>query len=463
MSDHPLSSPSSICRQLLVLAALNVLGLGATQAGSIPKAQAGLSPKPVLAESGSPGLQEPSSAQDQQVSLGGLDEVLEATRVKLEELIAAANSKLRDEFEAVEENNRRLAADLAEASSRRSELESGIALAAARIAELTEAADAAQRESARLNEALNQLQSQNHELDESLARAEAAREAAEAKAEETQAEMADKLKEAAAAATRSKAELAAAKEALSQVAGAVVEAERARQAALSEADARQMEAAQAQEKLTAAKSESGQIASRNAQLEQRIASLYMAVTSATKTARQDLLAISEKIAALKGALDSSESDEAVPGGGPQAEPDQVADEPASASPATSQPPASDSTSHTDAGEPSDGASEVAMVKQPAAPQEAESALPGFEANIRLINDLELSASGTNLFSGVKQVSGHAVDVGATTGWESLPPIGQESYLESLLEHWVAERGGEGPAVVRIVDQNGRVLVEKSKP
>jgi hypothetical protein len=33
----------------------------------------------------------------------------------------------------------------------------------------------------------------------------------------------------------------------------------------------------------------------------------------------------------------------------------------------------------------------------------------------------------------------------------------------LLDYWVAARGGEGRAVVRIVDQSGRVLVEKSTP
>jgi hypothetical protein len=60
------------------------------------------------------------------------------------------------------------------------------------------------------------------------------------------------------------------------------------------------------------------------------------------------------------------------------------------------------------------------------------------------------------------VNGREVHVGTTAAWDSLPPVGQQSYVESLLEYWVAARGG-GPAVVRVVDRSGRVLVERSRP
>jgi hypothetical protein len=61
------------------------------------------------------------------------------------------------------------------------------------------------------------------------------------------------------------------------------------------------------------------------------------------------------------------------------------------------------------------------------------------------------------------VNGHAVNVSATTAWNSLPPVGQQSYLDSLLNYWVVAQGGTGPAVVRIVDPSGHLLVEKSAP
>ena len=465
MLEHLLSFRSSICRQLPVLAALSMLGLSASQAGA-PPVQADSALERLLAERGSPGSEGPS-AQDQQMPLADLDEVLEATRTKLEELteataIAAANSKLRGELEALKKNNQRLTAELAKAGSSRSELESATARAAARIAELMAAADAARRESARLEEALTQLQSQNDQLNKSMTSAQTALEAAKAKAEKAQAEMAQKLKEATDGAARSKAELAAAKEQLGQAASAAVEAERARQAARSEADARQADAARGRQELAAARTEIERITSTNARLEQRIATLDAAARSATETARQNLIAMAEKIAALNLALDPA-SQEAARRLGPQAEPDQVADEPATATSAASQPPAPGAASNSDAGQPSADATDVAIVEQRAAPREVEVVFSQFQADVQALNDVELKESGKDLFSGVKSVSGNAVDIRTTTLWDSLPPIGQQSYLDTLLERWVAEGSGEGPATVRIVDESGRVLIEKSKP
>jgi hypothetical protein len=89
-------------------------------------------------------------------------------------------------------------------------------------------------------------------------------------------------------------------------------------------------------------------------------------------------------------------------------------------------------------------------------------LARFYANVQALNGLE-AGTGTDVFSGIRSVDGGVVQISATAAWDSLPPVGQQTYLETLLEAWVAAQGGQGPAVVRIVDQNGRVVVEKSTP
>ena len=54
-----------------------------------------------------------------------------------------------------------------------------------------------------------------------------------------------------------------------------------------------------------------------------------------------------------------------------------------------------------------------------------------------------------------------VNVSTTPAWAKIPAAGQRSYLNSLLDLWIVAQEGSGPAVVRIVDPNGRVLLEKS--
>jgi hypothetical protein len=54
-----------------------------------------------------------------------------------------------------------------------------------------------------------------------------------------------------------------------------------------------------------------------------------------------------------------------------------------------------------------------------------------------------------------------VHVSATSAWQSIPPAGQRSYLNSLFDLWSVAQDKSGPAVVRIVDSSGRVLLEKS--
>jgi predicted nucleic acid-binding Zn-ribbon protein len=519
MLEHAIAYRFLMGRRLLALTTLFVLGLGASQAGALPPIQADPAPGVLLAEGGSLAAEAPAT-EAPQAPWADLNEVLEATRAKIEELtrttgIVAAKTKLREEAQALKKDNERLSAELAQASRRQSELESARALAETRITELTKALEAARRESARLDEAHARLRRQNAQLNQSVTRARTAGEAAAAEAEKAQAELTQKLAEASEAAARSKAELtslreeleakrralatvisareevekraiemraaaerseaeaerlrtelAATKEQLDQAASATVEAERARQAASREADALRSEAARARKELVAARAEVESIKSAKAALEQEIAALHLHSRAATEAARQNLIIMAEKIGALNAALDSARAQEPAPPRSPQARPEPGADQPATTAPATSatpQPPAPKPASNADASQRLENAIKVAMVRLAAAPAEADSGLSRFRADIQALNDLELGATGSGLFSGIRLVGDHAVQVGTTAAWDSLPPVGQQSYLESLLGYWVAARDGDGPAVVRIVDQSGRVLVEKSAP
>jgi predicted nucleic acid-binding Zn-ribbon protein len=466
MLDHPHRLLSSICRRLRALACLSALGLGASQAGALPPVHADPAPAASPAAGSPPG----SAAAGQRAPLADLNEVLEATRAKLEELneaagILSSGTNLREEMRALEEDNQRLTGELARARTRQSELESGSERTDARIAELTAAVEEVRREAAGRKDEIARLRRQNAELDRSVERAQADREAAAARAEKAEAEMTEKLEGATDAAARAKVELAAAKAQLDQAAGAAVEAERARRAATSEAEALRDDAARARDELAAAKGEVDRLKAANAGLEQQIASLHGELRAATETARQNLIVMAEKIAALNAALEAVRSEQAPPTVDSRRGQPSAADTPADANPGTSQPvrpaaPAPDDEAEASA--PAGRAAEVA-VAQPSRPAAAvDASLARFHADVETLNDLEMSTAGADLFSGVKSVNGREVHVGTTAAWDSLPPVGQQSYFESLLEYWVAARGG-GPAVVRVVDRSGRVLVERSRP
>jgi hypothetical protein len=334
--------------------------------------------------------------------------------------IVAADTKLRPEVRALEEGNARLSAELTHASTRQSKLESARRLDDTRIDELTAALDAAHRESARLDEAHARVRHQNAQLNQSVTRARAAREAAVAEAEKAQAEMTEKFGAATDAAPRSNAqlaslreeleakrqelatiigahdqvemkaaperseaeterlrtELASAKEQLGQAAGAAIEAEWARQAASSEAGARRSEAARARKELAAARAEVEKTG-----LEREIAALHSHSKLATEAARQNLIIMAEKIAALNAALDSAHTQEAAPPRSPEAQRDPVADQPATARPAPSATPqqrAAEPASDANAGQHPDSAASVAMAVSMPPPASS----PGPEAAAR---------------------------------------------------------------------------------
>jgi hypothetical protein len=628
MLDHSTASPSTLRRGLHALACLNVLVFGGSQASALPRVQVDPTPGLLLIQGGPPSGEQ-RAHEDRPAPPAGLHEVLRATRIKLEELteataLVAADTKRHKEMQALEKDNERLAAELQQARARQTDLEGSRELAEGRIAELTKTIDAARRESTRLDEALATLRGQNEQLDGRLTRADAARLAALGEVRQTQAEMAKKLKTAAdevkqakaelvsrheeleinrqklaeangareqiearviamekrikrsgAEAERLRTELAGAKEQLKQAAAAAVAAERARQAASHEADRLLSGAEEAHKELIAAGTETARLQIVNAELERQMHSLHMALTSATATARQNLIVMQEKIEALNAALDLAQPEEAEPTQSPQAKPDAVEEEPDATLPqapsAMAQPPApgsarstkpssvsptaaklegaplktangeleklidslvADSTPATtgtarhnpimteelieevnaalDVSRPEEVAptsgpkakSEAVQEKRDAAASQVPSAIaqsprpgsvskipgdrlagsatklamavptgsplvdPGltrFQTDLQALNDLELNAAGNDLFSGVESAGGREVSVSATAAWDRLPPVGRESYLESLLDYWVAARGGKGPAAVRIVDSRGQVLVEKSWP
>jgi myosin heavy subunit len=585
MLDHTTTSPSTLRRGLHALACLTVLVFGGSQAGALPPVQLDPTPGLLLIQGGPPSAEQ-QAHEDRQAPIADLDEVLRATRVKLEELTertarVAADTKRYKEMRAVEKDNERLAAELQEARARQTDLEGSRALAEARLAELTKNIDEARRESTRLDEAFATLRGQNKQLEERLTHADAARLAALGKVRQAQAEMAKKLKTAAdevkqakaelisrreelainhkklaeangareqiearvivmekrversgAEAERLRTELADAKEQLKQVAAAAVAAERVRQAASHEADRLRNGAEAGRKELSAAKTEIARLQIANAELERQMHSLHRDLRSATDTARQNLIVMEEKIEELSAAHDSARSEEAEPTRGLQAKPDAIEQERDAAMPeapsAMAQPPTPEPVLAAKASSPSPTAASIegaavkaantelqqlidslvadsmpatgaarpdaittedaigevsaalavsrpeegaptsdAKVKQAAVQEKRDAAvasgLARFNADLQALNELEMNAAGSHLFTGVESADGREVHVAATAAWDSLPAVGRESYLESLLGSWVAAQGGKGPAVVRIVDSRGQVLVEKSWP
>ena len=98
-----------------------------------------------------------------------------------------------------------------------------------------------------------------------------------------------------------------------------------------------------------------------------------------------------------------------------------------------------------------------------APAQADdtAGLARFDANVRYLNSRASEASGADLFSGIESPGDGVVHVSTTAAWQKIPPAGQHSYLNSLFDLWTVAQEGSGPAVVRIVDPSGRVLLEKS--
>ena len=308
MPALPKAPPHATLRRRCVLTCLSALMLGAGQASAMSPGEVERLPSVQVAqatqagEQARPEQQPQGDAQAASTGLADLNAVLAATQTKLEELFkaSAALAERREAFEAIKQENERLAAALREANTARADLESASKLAQSRVAELTKATEVAVRDSGRIDKELADLRRQNADLAERLAVADTARGAVETELTQTRSEMQQKLEAATGTAEQSsgalaqlreqlaragqelaraqsareqavaraselerskgdaegvRAELATVKEQLSQAASTALEAERSRQTTSAEAERLRGELARAQQELAAARSE----------------------------------------------------------------------------------------------------------------------------------------------------------------------------------------------------------------
>jgi hypothetical protein len=122
---------------------------------------------------------------------------------------------------------------------------------------------------------------------------------------------------------------------------------------------------------------------------------------------------------------------------------------------------------TDAAEPEARAGAGAPAAEtiaPGAAAEIESVdLQRFRDSVAYLNSRSQVVAGVDLFTEVEPLGGGAVQVGATDAWANVPPAGQRSYANALLERWAAATGRADQLSVQIVDQGGQVLMQESKP
>lgn len=126
-------------------------------------------------------------------------------------------------------------------------------------------------------------------------------------------------------------------------------------------------------------------------------------------------------------------------------------------PAATEPPETEmAATAPDAPEPSD-------MPDPAAGPALD--LPGlerFRESVDYLNSRAQAVAGVELFTEVEATSGDVVQVTATDAWSTIPPAGQRSYLNTLVDRWAAAQGGS-PVSVQIVDADGQVVMERTGP
>ncbi len=99
-----------------------------------------------------------------------------------------------------------------------------------------------------------------------------------------------------------------------------------------------------------------------------------------------------------------------------------------------------------------------------APRAEEAAdLTRFRQSVDYLNSRAVAVAGVDLFTTVEPVGGGVVQVAATDAWSTIPPAGQQSYANTLLDRWAAARGAGGPVSVQIIDPEGAVLLERTRP
>jgi hypothetical protein len=386
---------------------------------------------------------------------------LEQTRSEMQQKLEAATgtaAQSRDALAQLREQLARADQDFARAQSAReqavaraSELERskgdaervGAELAAVKE-QLSQAASTAleaergrQTTSAEAERLRSELQRTQQELAAAKSEAERGRQTTSAEAERLRSEL-----------QRTQQELAAAKS----------EIERERQIASVEAERLRGELGRTQKELVAAESEVERFGTSNAALTAQVNSLQADSQSAMEAARRNLVVMEERIEQLNAALVGAGLGVTGLASEPRASPVAKPDEPAIANRTPSAP-----SEAVERGGAAPGAdNEVAAVRPATASSPKESSeVAKFNENIAYLNRRAMDAAGSDLFSGIEVAGDGVVNVSTTPAWANIPASGQRSYLNSLLDLWIVAQEGSGPAVVRIVDPQGRVLLEKS--
>ena len=347
-------------------------GIGIASSGELaamPAAHTGPQLSRLILVQQSTAGQEPAdaSSEDQSApdSFLELHEALAAARERLDELsraaeAVAASGELQRELAAAQEQIQQLRAEIDALRAERDELDRAKQQAEARLDELSRATEQATATAQEIDQELVAVRWQNAQLNTSLAQERAKRGQIETEAREAQAALRTRIEEleagaaaATAEAVRLRAQLDEKEQQIAAAAGAETEADRqvaewrnrVRQAeqARTEADERvagvdaqmadvreqlasaERERAQAVQRITALEGERdglrGQLAAvterleqmqaANGQLENQVNELREAAATATDLARQNLIAVEDRIRELNGALEAIE-----PAGGP---------------------------------------------------------------------------------------------------------------------------------------------------
>jgi outer membrane protein OmpA-like peptidoglycan-associated protein/uncharacterized coiled-coil DUF342 family protein len=415
MADRKRARPASNGFPICALLAASLAGLYAIDAAALPLLRQPLPPATRLVlvddeQTGTPEAAGPTAAGEERAPFAELNEALAAARARLEELSRAAAvavnaGQARQELQAVKQDNQRLTTELAALRASRDELQNAGQAAETRIAELTKAVEDAAGEVKRIEEELVAMRWQNAQLNTSLARAQTAREKIELGAQQTQAALTTKVETLSASAEQSATEIARLRqeladgqqrlqiatssrqeaearlaelqgtaqsaedknirldEQLTALRAQITQAQNQRDQAQQRIAELQSETARLHSALSSTQSEAERIARSKSELEGEVAQLRAAANSAADVARQNLLAVEDRIRELNAALvgippAAGETSSAVAAVRPAAAPEPAVESGAAAPPAPLAPPAN-------AAPDEDSADEVAADEDPA--------------------------------------------------------------------------------------------------
>jgi outer membrane protein OmpA-like peptidoglycan-associated protein len=354
MADRKRARPASNGFPICALLAASLAGLYAIDAAALPLLRQPLPPATRLVlvddeQTGTPEAAGPTAAGEERAPFAELNEALAAARARLEELSRAAAvavnaGQARQELQAVKQDNQRLTTELAALRASRDELQNASQAAETRIAELTKAVEDAAGEVKRIEEELVAMRWQNAQLNTSLARAQTAREKIELEAQQTQAVLTTKVETLSAAAEQSATEIARLRqeladgqqrleiatssrqeaearlaemqgtaqsaedknlrldEQLTALRAQVTQAQNQRDQAQQRIAELQSETARLHSALSSTQTEAERIARSKSELEGEVAQLRAAANSAADVARQNLLAVEDRIRELNAAL-----------------------------------------------------------------------------------------------------------------------------------------------------------------